>query len=530
MRLIEQLKHTLIVSCQAEDGFPLNTPDHLAAMAATAVIGGASGIRASKPANIRAIRQVVDVPVIGIYKKDYPGFEVRITPTLAEVEAIVSAGSDIIALDATDRPRPDGQSFAQLYQAIRERYDVPIMADISTIEEGVAAAELGVDLVATTLSGYSKQSKNQEGPDIDLIRELSVAIEVPVVAEGRIGNADEVRTALEAGAHAVVVGSMITRPHLITESFVTGTRPRHTLKPVLSLDIGGTKMAGGIVDASGQLLVKEQIPTTTDSGGLAIVNRAVSLLESILENTRDSSPEVIGISTGGQVNEVGEIVGGTGMLPGWVGMPLKETIADRFKLPTTVLNDGHAATLAESQFGAGRNQGSMLCIVIGTGLGGGLAIDGRIQRGAHGLAGSIGQIKVSVDGRSLVPLEDLVSGPGLLTAYNNRVTSHQAAGSGQEVAQRAKAGDELARKTIGEMGMWLGLGLSHALHVYDASCVVVGGSVAQIGDLLLDSARQALRAHGHSTVATTPIFPAELGPEAQLVGAAVYAWQYLGLR
>ena len=124
--VFEQLQHSLIVSCQAEEGFPLNKPEHLTAIAQTAVIGGASAIRASIPVNIRAMKQVLQVPIIGIYKKDYPGFDVRITPTLVEVEAIVQAGSDIIALDATFRPRPDGKGFADLFQNIRDRFDVPI--------------------------------------------------------------------------------------------------------------------------------------------------------------------------------------------------------------------------------------------------------------------------------------------------------------------------------------------------------------------------------------------------------------------
>ena len=192
------------------------------ALAQTAVIGGASAIRASEPANIQAMKQVLDVPIIGIYKKDYPGYEVRITPSLAEVEAIVAAGADIVAVDATDRPRPDGQTFAQLYHAIRARFDVPIMVDISTFAEGVAAAELGVDLVGTTLSGYTDYSPQQSGPDIELIRRLATAVSVPIMAEGRINSPADVRAALAAGAHAVTVGSMITRPHLITQHFMTG--------------------------------------------------------------------------------------------------------------------------------------------------------------------------------------------------------------------------------------------------------------------------------------------------------------------
>ena len=225
MHLLSQLKHTLIVSCQAEEGFPLNTPEHLTVMAQTAVIGGASAIRASIPVNIKAMKEVLAVPVIGIYKNDYPGFDVRITPTIVEVEAIVQAGSDIIALDATFRPRPDGKSFAELYKNIRDHFDVLLMADISTLEEGVFAAELGVDLVGTTLSGYTANSKQQTGPDIDLIRRLATAVDIPVIAEGRISSPDDVRAALVAGAYAVVVGSMITRPHLITQHFLTGLLP-----------------------------------------------------------------------------------------------------------------------------------------------------------------------------------------------------------------------------------------------------------------------------------------------------------------
>lgn len=225
MNLLSQLKHTLIVSCQAEEGYPLNTPEHLTAMAQTAVIGGASAIRASIPVNINAMKQVLDVPIIGIYKYDYPGFDVRITPTIVEVEAVVQAGSDIVALDATSRPRPDGMSFAELYQITRDRFDVPIMADISTFEEGVSAAELGVDLVGTTLSGYTTYSKQQPGPNIELIQRLAAAVDIPVIAEGRINTPEDVRAALAAGAYAVVVGSMITRPHLITQRFLTGFSP-----------------------------------------------------------------------------------------------------------------------------------------------------------------------------------------------------------------------------------------------------------------------------------------------------------------
>lgn len=512
----------LIVSVQAEDGFPLNTPEHLAAIAGSAVIGGASAIRASLPDNIRAIRQAVDVPIIGIFKKDYLGSEVRITPTLTEVEAVVAAGADIVALDATARPRPHGQSLEDLIRVSRATFRLPLMADVSTFEEGVTAARLGADVVATTLSGYTAYSPQQPGPDVALVRRLAAVLDVPVVAEGRISSPADVRAALEAGAHAVVVGSMITRPHLITRHFLTGLQPPRRPEPVVALDIGGTKIAAGILSADDALMFEVRLPTPVAGGGPAILKEATQIINALLQH-RDVQPAAIGISTGGQIDATGHIVGTTDMIDGWLGVPLQQRIAERFGLPTFVLNDGHAAALAEAERGAGLGRASMLCLVIGTGLGGGLTIDGLVQHGQHGLAGSVGQMKVSRNGATIVPLEELVSGPGLVRAYNGRVDAARAVADGEAVAARAHAGDEAAQLAIADVGAWLGLGIANALHVYDAECVVIGGSVAQVGPALFDSARRSLQEHGHASVGRTPILPAALGPRAGLLGAALYA-------
>ena len=534
--LLTSLRHRLIVSCQAEDGFPLNTPHHLAALAETAVIGGAGAIRASEPENIRAIKAAVDVPVIGIYKKDYPGFEVRITPTLAEVEQIVAAGSDIIALDATHRPRPDGQSLADLFQAIRARFDWPLMADISTLEEGITAANLGADIVATTLSGYTAYSKQQSGPNLQLIQDLAAAIDVPIIAEGRISSPDDVRAALLAGAHAVVVGSMITRPHLITEHFRAGTRLQPAA-PVIAVDIGGTKIAGGIAapvtdpEANIHLFNEDKVATPTTSSR-AVVGQVVSLIEGLMQRYDGPPPAAIGVSTGGQVDSDGRIASATDTIPGWAGTDPQASLSTHFGLPTAVLNDGHAAALAEARYGAGRGKPSVLCITIGTGLGGGLVIDGRLQPGQSGLAGSIGHIKVSPGGRRCSCgqqgcLEAYVSGPALQKAYNEMVPSEQALSSGQAVAEHALKGDEMALKAVTEMADLLGLGLAAGLATIDPSLVVIGGSVAQLGELLFDHLRRSLKTYGFSSTADTPIVPARFGPQASLIGAAAFAWQQI---
>ena len=191
----------------------------MAAMARAAVEGGAVGIRANTPPDIQAVRRVVNLPIIGIFKVDLSGFDVRITPRLTDAVQIAQAGADIIGLDATDRPRPDGESSASLIQVVKQAVGCPVMADVSNFEEGLAAAQAGADLVGTTLSGYTLNSPHQEGPDFDLIERLARVLPVPVIAEGRIATPAQARQALELGAYAVVVGAAITRPQWITRQF-----------------------------------------------------------------------------------------------------------------------------------------------------------------------------------------------------------------------------------------------------------------------------------------------------------------------
>jgi N-acylglucosamine-6-phosphate 2-epimerase len=213
-------KHSLVVSCQALSHEPLHGSAHMAVMARAAAEGGAQGIRANSVEDIRAIKQAVDLPLIGLWKKDYEGFEVFITPTVEEALAIAEAGADIVAIDATSRPRPDGRSLQETLRILKEK-GITVMADISTYEEGLSAAEWGADYVSTTLSGYTSYSQVKL-PNIELVRQLAATLKVPVVAEGGIGTPQEARAALEAGADFVVVGGAITRPQLITASFVRG--------------------------------------------------------------------------------------------------------------------------------------------------------------------------------------------------------------------------------------------------------------------------------------------------------------------
>lgn len=211
------VKGRLIVSCQALEDEPLHGSDIMARMAVAAAIGGAAAIRANSPADIRAIKRAVDLPLIGLYKRGSAG--VYITPTFEAAAAIAEAGADVIALDCTDRPRPDGASLRELLARIHAELDLPTFADVSTLAEAQAAAELGVAMAAPTLSGYTAARPMRPGPDFELLAEMTDALSIPVIAEGRIQTPEQAREALNLGAWAVVVGAAITRPRAIAARF-----------------------------------------------------------------------------------------------------------------------------------------------------------------------------------------------------------------------------------------------------------------------------------------------------------------------
>jgi N-acylglucosamine-6-phosphate 2-epimerase len=209
----------LVVSCQAPPGDPMRHTDTLVRMARSAEAGGAAAVRVNEPEVVAATVAAVDLPVIGLWKDGDTG--VYITPTVRHALALVTAGAAVVAADATDRPRPDGSTFAELVAAVHAAGAL-VMADVSTLAEGVAAAGAGADLVGTTLSGYVPGSPRQDGPDLELVAALAAAVDVPVVAEGRIASPEQAAQALAAGAASVVVGTAITAPTALTRLFVAG--------------------------------------------------------------------------------------------------------------------------------------------------------------------------------------------------------------------------------------------------------------------------------------------------------------------
>lgn len=220
--LLLRFKHGLVVSCQTEGDDPFNSPQFMAKFALAAKMGGAVGVRTEGIENIRTFHAEVDLPLIGIIDGQYENGWICVTPDFKDIEAILKAGADIVALDVTPRKRPNGMDGIEFFDEVRTRFDVPLIADISTFEEGVRAAEMGADAIATTLSGYTEQTQKYltDEPDFQLIEELSRAVKIPVMAQGRIWTPQQAKHALNIGAFCAVAGTAITRPWMVTKKFV----------------------------------------------------------------------------------------------------------------------------------------------------------------------------------------------------------------------------------------------------------------------------------------------------------------------
>lgn len=222
MNFKEQVEKKLIVSCQALEDEPLHSSFIMGRMALAAKEGGVAGIRANTVEDIKEIRKNVDLPIIGIIKKDYPNSEIYITTTMKEVDKLAAIDVDVIAIDATNRKRPGGKTLEEFYSEIRQKYpNLKLMADCSTVDEAIFADKLGFDFIGTTLVGYTKESQGDkiDANDFEIIRTIIDNCKHPVIAEGNIDSPQKAKRVLELGAHTVVVGGAITRPQNIAKKF-----------------------------------------------------------------------------------------------------------------------------------------------------------------------------------------------------------------------------------------------------------------------------------------------------------------------
>jgi N-acylglucosamine-6-phosphate 2-epimerase len=221
--MLNEVKHNLIVSCQALPEEPLHSSYIMSKMALAAKQGGAKGIRANSKEDIIEIKKEVSLPVVGIIKRDYKDSSVYITPTYQEIDELQESGCEMIAMDATERRRPEGIELGELVRYVREKDStVQLMADIATLEDAIQADQLGFDCVSTTLYGYTEETKNKKlyDNDFEFLKRVLDNVSIPVIAEGNVITPEMAKRCLQLGAYSVVVGGAITRPQQITERFV----------------------------------------------------------------------------------------------------------------------------------------------------------------------------------------------------------------------------------------------------------------------------------------------------------------------
>ncbi len=361
----------LIASVQASAGSPVDDPETLLKLAQASLANGVKVLRLQGIANIDHIKSATGAPVIGLIKRNYPGSEVYITPTSAEVDELIEAGCEIIALDGTERPRPSGETFADLVARIHAAGRLA-MADSDVGLLAPENARRGADLISSTLCGYTDGSNGENLPSIPWIYEVAKRTPKPavVIAEGGYTELWQVQAALRAGAKAVVVGGALNDPVKQTRAFVkAAVQPK---KAVGAVDIGGTWLRAGIISPQGEVLESERIPVPqTKVERNAWINawlRANGITE-------------VGIGAGGIIHPLnGEVLFSKPIILDHVGTVFsKEIEAER----VVTLNDGHATAWGHAmhpQFAGIR----VATLALGTGVGFGIVDRGRIMMGDHG--------------------------------------------------------------------------------------------------------------------------------------------------
>jgi N-acetylmannosamine-6-phosphate 2-epimerase/N-acetylmannosamine kinase len=531
-QLLASLRGKLIASCQAPEGDPFGDPEGLSRMARAAVRGGAAGIRANGARNIRAIRQAVTEPIIGIDKQVVSDGKVLITPTVEGARELLEAGAGLIALDCTGR----GQQFGALDRlaSIRWELGAPVLADIATEEEAEAAARAGASMILTTMRGYTDDTAHVMEFDPDFVARLVSRLDTPVVAEGRIETPAQAREAFAAGAFAVIVGSAITRPAHIARRFAEALRmdlPSSCPVHVLAVDLGGTNTKSGVVSNSGQIVAEDSSPTPT-GGRAALLDHLKNTVRAGIARARDLgiSVSAIGIATAGWVDpRTGCIVYATQNLPGWTGTHVREELEAEFGLPAAVENDANALAHAEKRFGGAANVDNFICITLGTGVGGACYANGKLIQGDHCMANALGHVRIRPGGRPCSCGQE-----GCLEAYANAAALVRAANDGslataQQVIAAAYAGHSGARDAIRECAAYLAEGCASLVHLLDPGLILLSGGLAQGNPLLASGLEESL---SHRVIAWERrglrVKISDLGYYGGVLGAAAIALREAG--
>ncbi len=315
--------------------------------------------------------------------------------------------------------------------------------------------------------------------------------------------------------------------------------------PVLAVDLGGTKISAAIISDKGQIIAREHCLTLADEGPQSVINRILSAIDGILSLGNVGSSQLVGISiaAAGIIDSSRGLITFSPNLPGWSDVPLRDIVRERYHVDTFLLNDASAAALGEHHLGAGQGVNDLILLTVGTGIGGGIIINGKLYFGTCGSAGEIGHMTIDVNGPECSCgnagcLEALASGTAIAREAVMRINQGERSAlteivegkiediTAEKVEVAARRGDSLASEVISKAATYLGVGIANLVNIFNPEMIIVGGGVANMGDLLLDPARHVVKERAFSLPAeAVRIVPAQLGSDAGLLGAAVFAFQ-----
>ena len=315
--------------------------------------------------------------------------------------------------------------------------------------------------------------------------------------------------------------------------------------PVLAIDLGGTKIIAALISNKGQVLAREYHLTLADEGPRSVIKRILSAIDHLLglRNIDPSQLDSISIAAAGAINPEKGLVTSSPNLPGWNNVPLRDTIRRKYKVNTFLINDANAAALGEHHFGAGKGVNNLVLLALGTGIGGGIIINGKLYSGSHGSAGEIGHMTIDINGPrcncgNIGCLEVLASGTAVAKEAVRRNRQGERSSlteivegkieniTAEKVSIAAQGGDSLASEVISSAAFYLGVGMVNLVNIFNPEMIIVGGGMAKMGDLLLNPAKQIVRERAfQSSAQAVRIVPAQLGENSGLVGAAVFARQ-----
>ena len=315
--------------------------------------------------------------------------------------------------------------------------------------------------------------------------------------------------------------------------------------PVLAIDVGGTKIRIAIISGKGKIIAKEQRLTLADEGLEAVTGRIISGIDRLLrlKNLAPSQLHSIGIAAAGAIDSEKGLVTSSPNLPGWCDVPLRDIVKSKYGVDTFLINDASAAALGEHEFGAGRGVNNLIYLTVGTGIGGGIIIDGKLYLGPSGSAGEIGHMTIDVNGQrcscgNTGCLETLASGTAMAKEAIKRIKQGEKSSlteivggkieniTAETVEVAARGGDSLASEVISEAATYLGVGMVNLVNIFNPEMIIVGGGVAKMGDLLLNPVRQVVQERAFQLPAqAVRIVQAQLGDDSGLLGAAAFAFQ-----